>query len=178
MDRQERLFFELTRNRNSIMAVIVAMVRDFGKAEDIFQDTMLAIVKSADRYDEQREFLPWARAIARNMALQSFRQQKREPEPMEQERLEFLADVMCADEAADDVWAEERALLRRCFEEVSSGNRRLLVLRYGENLKGPRLAQQAGRLEGSVRTTLRRLRVFLKDCIKRTAQQEGVVVHG
>jgi RNA polymerase sigma-70 factor (ECF subfamily) len=160
------------------MAVILAGIRDFGNAEDVFQDTMQAIIKCADRYDENREFLPWARAIAKNMTLQFFRKQKREPEPMEQERLEYLVDLMCADNMTDDAWAEERVLLRGCFEKISPENQRLLILRYGENLKGPRLAKQAGRAEGSLRTTLQRLRVFLRDCIKATAQQKGVLAHG
>jgi RNA polymerase sigma-70 factor len=178
MDKRDRLFLEITRNRAAVMAVIVAMVRDFGNADDIFQDTVQAIIKSADRYDENREFLPWARAIARNMVLQFLRKQKRDPEPMEQERLDYLADIMCEDRATDDVWGEARALLRGCFEKVSSQNQRLLILRYGENLKGARLAQQSGRSEGSLRTTLSRLRSFLKDCIKDMAQREGVAVHG
>lgn len=178
MDQRDRLYLEMTRNRAAIMAVIVAMVRDFGEAEDIFQDTMQAIIKSADRYDTNREFLPWARAIARNMVRQFFQKRKREPEPIEMERLVYLADIMSDHDVAVDEWEEERALLRGCFAKISASNQRLLVLRYGENLKGPSLAKQAGRAEGSLRTTLQRLRTFLRDCVKGAAQREGAVVHG
>lgn len=43
----------IAENRSRILAVIVAIVRDFDVAEYLFQETVIVILKSADDLDEE-----------------------------------------------------------------------------------------------------------------------------
>ena len=169
MDAANDIYLEITRHRSAIMATVVAMVRDFNDAEDVFQNAVLEIMRHGDRFDPTREFLPWARGIARNIARRHFASKKTGPQLVAMDDIEFLADVVDEDET--DVWEEERRRLRGCLARLKDDNRTLLMLRYGNNLKGPALAKASGRNEKSLRTTLFRLKNFLQKCLK-TIQPE------
>ncbi len=169
MDSADDIYLEITRHRSAIMATVVAMVRDFNDAEDVFQNAVLEIMRHGDRFDSTREFLPWARGIARNIARRHFAAKKAGPQIVAMDDIEFLADVV--DEGEDDAWEEERSRLRHCLGRLKDDNRRLLLLRYGNNLKGPALAKATGRNVKSLRTTLFRLKNFLMKCLK-TVQPE------
>jgi len=143
------------------------MVRDFDAAEDLFQDTVVEILGSADRFDPSREFLPWANGIARNVVRRHYKRlSRRRVSPVEVDNLEYLGNLMAEDRGAD-AWEEERRALRYCLERVDSRNRRLLALRYQENLKGGKLAESVNLSEKSVRTILHRVRNALRRCIER-----------
>jgi RNA polymerase sigma-70 factor len=159
-----RSFLNITENRAKIMSVILAMVRDFEVAEDLFQETVLQILEVSDRFDPAKEFVPWACGIARNMVRRYWRRQKTKLSSRAQELLDDLAQIV-VDEGDTDVWRKEQAALRRCLEKVPERTRTLFVLRYGHNCKGQELAQRAQFHAGSIRTTLARLRQQLRQCI-------------
>ncbi|MBN1672598.1 MAG: sigma-70 family RNA polymerase sigma factor [Kiritimatiellae bacterium] len=163
-NEEHEVFVRVLEHRAAIMAVIVAMTRDFDAAEDIFQETVLEIVRSRDRFDETADFASWSKGIARHMVMRHWDAVKRKPTPLEQDTLEYLADV-AQDEPDEDVWERERKGLRKCLEQLSERNRALFLTRYGRNLKGPKLARELGIRVGSLRTTLIRIRRFLRQCI-------------
>jgi RNA polymerase sigma-70 factor len=178
MDQKERIFMEITRHRSAIMAVIVAMVRDFNDAEDVFQETVLEIIRHADRYEPDREFIPWARGIARNMVKRSYAAKKRAPMLMDEDVMDSLADIVAQEDIAPATWEKEAAFLQACLEKLEHRNRRLFTLRYEKNLKGKILAEQSGMRETSLRTTLSRIREALRHCINQKSQAEGVLANG
>jgi len=155
----------ITENRSRILAVIVAMVRDFDVAEDLFQETVLEILRSKDRYQPDRAFFPWVCGISRNVVQRYWERENRRPAPMTAEVLAQLAEI--AGESDDDLWREERVALQECLERLPPRLKRLFVLRYGHNMKGQGLAERAGIKHGSIRTTLARLRAQLRRCIAR-----------
>jgi len=162
----DKLLEEALKHRSVIMAVIVAMVRDFGAADDIFQDTVLQIAHSHDRFDESRDFLRWAKGIARNMALRHFDSKARQPMYVDQDLLEVLNEVMAEEpEPEPEIWEKERAGLHHCMQKLPEKNRVLIMLRYMENLRGMALAEKAGIQITSLRTTLARIRQALRDCV-------------
>lgn len=178
MDKKEQIFMEITANRSAIMAVIVAMVRNFDQAEDIFQDTVLEIVRSAERFRLDGAFLPWARGIARNMVRRARNAQMRNPILLEEDQLEFLADLVCADDNQPEIWEKERSALQTCLTELSDKNHQLFLLRYGQNSKGSDLSEKSGVNASSVRTTLSRIRQFLRKCINNRLDIAGAPANG
>ncbi|MBN1672850.1 MAG: sigma-70 family RNA polymerase sigma factor [Kiritimatiellae bacterium] len=156
---------QVLEHRDSIMAVIVAMSQDLAGSEDIFQETMLEIARGKERLDEVRDPVNWAKGVARNMVRRHWDAAKRTPTPVEQEALEYLAEI-AQEEPDEDVWDRKRRGLRTCVEQLSERNRELFLTRYGRNFKGPKLAKAIGMRVGSLRTTLIRVRRFLRECIR------------
>jgi RNA polymerase sigma-70 factor len=163
-------FLGITENRSKIMAVIIAMVRDFDLAEDLFQQTVLEILRGADRFDPAREFLPWACGVARNVVRRHWRASERRPTLATQEVLDALAET-ALEEQDEDIWQAERAALYRCLDKLPERLRRLFLLRYGQNCKAEKLARLASFTPGSLRTTLARLRLKLRHCIATEIEQ-------
>ena len=166
---QFQSFLSITENRSRILAMIVAMVHDFEVAEDLFQETVLEILKSEDQFDPLRSFTPWACGVAKNVVRRYWRRQKQQPTRGVSDLVADLAQVSA--EAADDLWRHERVALRRCLQKLPARMQQLLLLRYAHNCKGRELAERAAYRQGSIRTTLARLRRQLRQCIQvQTAQ--------
>ncbi|WP_146599443.1 sigma-70 family RNA polymerase sigma factor [Novipirellula aureliae] len=163
-NRSFQSFLNITENRSRILAMIVTMVRDFDVAEDLFQETVLEILHSEEQFDPTRSFTPWACGIAKNVVHQYWRRQKQSPANGLGEMIADLA--MISAEGDDEMWHRERKALRSCFQKLPSRMQRLLLLRYGHNIKGPELAESAACRLGSIRTTLARLRFQLRQCIQ------------
>ena len=164
-------FLSITENRSRILAVILAMVHDFDIAEDLFQETVLEILKSEDRFDPTRSFAIWSCGIAKNVVRQYWRRQKQAPASGITDMIADLALISA--EGDDDLWRHERLALRRCFQKLPERMQKLLILRYGHNFKGQELAESAAFRIGSIRTTLSRLRRQLRQCIKARTGQDG-----
>lgn len=171
MDDNAELFLKITENRSRIMATVVAMTRDFNVAEDLFQETVLEVMKSAQRFDSTRDFAPWACAIARNVVRRHWRRQEKQPVAIAQDALDSLAEI-AADDPDPEHWQEERLALRKCLEKIPERMRKLVVLRYGHNCKGQELARRALMKPGSLRTTLLRLRQKLRNCVSGEIDQK------
>ncbi|MCB0761583.1 MAG: sigma-70 family RNA polymerase sigma factor [Flavobacteriales bacterium] len=71
----------LKRHKNKVFTKIYLMVRDEELTEDIFQDTFIKVIQTlkSGRYNEEGKFLPWVMRIAHNLAIDSFRRDKKMP---------------------------------------------------------------------------------------------------
>ncbi len=145
------------------MAMIIAMTGDFETAEDLFQETIVEILKSQTLFDFERSFIPWACGVARNV-VHRYWKKKQNTTKKYSGLIEDLARL--STEAENDIWRKERIALRHCLQKVPEHLRKLLLLRYGYNYKGRKLAEKADIRQGSIRTTLSRLRNKLRRCIQ------------
>lgn len=157
-------FLTITENRSQILAVIVAMVHDFDLAEELFQETVVEILKSEQQFDPRRRFVPWACGVARNVVFRHWRRNSQDSTCAVSEMIAELA--LDSVEVDDEVWRRERKALRHCLQQLPDRAQQLLMLRYGRNIKGKQLASQSAYRPGSIRTTLLRLRQQLRDCIE------------
>lgn len=164
---QFQSFLSITENRSKILAMIVTMVQDFELAEDLFQETVLEILKSEAHFDPTRSFPAWACGIAKNVVRRYWREKKKAPQSGVSELLADLAEA--AVETDTEIWRQERIALRRCLQKVPPRMRRLLMLRYGHNFRGRELAERTTYRQGAIRTTLARLRRELRVCIQMQA---------
>ena len=163
-EQEFEAFLSITENRSRILAVIIAMAQDLAVAEDLFQETVVQILKSSHLYDKDRAFLPWACGIARNVVKRHWRTSKKQPATLAQEVLINLAELAVEDDP--DLWREERVALHHCLKKMPDRFQRLFILRYAHNYKGRELSKRADIRAGSIRTTLARLRGKLRQCIR------------
>ncbi len=71
----------LNRHQQAVFNKIFFMVKDEDVANDVFQDTFIKVVNTIQegRYNEQGKFLPWVMRIAHNLAIDTFRRNRKMP---------------------------------------------------------------------------------------------------
>jgi RNA polymerase sigma-70 factor, ECF subfamily len=165
--RREQAFQAVLANRTMLKAYVRAMVFDPVLAEDAFSDAMLEIVRCWERYDQSRPFPPWARGVARRVALLNLREQKRQlPILLDERVLEVIAEEI--DEAGQE-WelARRKTALRQCLRRLSGKNQKLIRLRYFQEQSYSEMAQAVGRTVGALYVLFCRLEKVLLRCVER-----------
>lgn len=164
-DSKQREFLRLFSTASGPLHTFVHCLLPLGdEAEEVFQELSYRLWKNFDRYDRTREFLPWARGIARNLVLEHRRRNKHVLQ-MSEATLEQIATL--SDEGLQ--WSTERQnALRICIQKLAEGDRFLLRLRYQELMKPPEIAQAKGKSIHQIYRGLTRIHKSLLTCIRQT----------
>ena len=152
-----------TQSQPVIAAYIACHVRDGSVADDLVQETAMALLRNFDRYDQQRDFTAWAIGTARNQLLQFWRKYKRTREsPFCPELMDRIAHLMS--EQSDHLIERQRAL-RQCIEQLDRKASALVQKRFVAQASVKTIAEQYEVSEGTVGSWLSRLRKKLSYCI-------------
>ncbi len=151
---------ELLAARSGLFGFILAMVRDFNLAEELFQEVSVRILEREDQYAPGTNFGAWARAFARRTVLEE--QRRRGKLLLDDRAMAAVAEKMDADENE----SEQREALRYCLENVHENSRRLVALRYERDLSMEQIGRKLERTAGAVQVALSRVRAWLADCIR------------
>ena len=155
----------------SVSAYVFASISGFHDAEDVVQRIAQELARRFDEYESSRPFVGWALWIAKSRVIDFYRAQDRRRVIFSDELLGQLADTI-AKQA--DGRSNRREALEACLEELPPKSRRLLDLRYVEELSAAEMAQETGTTSGSVRVLLSRVRTVLASCIERRLAMENV----
>jgi RNA polymerase sigma-70 factor (ECF subfamily) len=158
--------------RDGLLTFIFALTRDRDAAEDIFQETGIAVVEEAGRGIEVAHFLPWLHEIARRRVADYFRRKSRRGALEQSGILEEVVSLAFVENAEDPAEVREgREHLDECLEELPPSQRELIERRYREQAPLRDIAEAADSTEGSVKVLLWRARRQLARCIegKRTS---------
>jgi len=152
------------QHQRDIFAFILTLVPDRNDAEDVYQQTCLALLEKQSDYDPQREFLPWAFGFALNEVRRFRRAHYRERLQLNDEAIDSLADVQFKSAKRLNAQLE---LLLECLRSLSAAKQELLMQSYAYH---GRLKELAGILQIDVNTLykrLERIRRSLLECIER-----------
>lgn len=163
-DRAELFIRLLAENERRLTAYVLALLPHAADAEDVLQETKLAIWRSFDQFEEGTNFGAWSRAIAFHRIL-DFRKRK----ARENERLCF-SDECCrvlanAIEEGEARRAEQMQSLMHCVAQLQPVHRNMLALRYFDQLSIDQVAQRVERSVGATYRALSRIRLALRDCV-------------
>ena len=106
LDGAESAFREIVlRYQRPIYGLIVRMVKDPARAEELAQDTFVKAFRALHTYDVQRKFSAWLLTIAHHVAIDELRKCALDTEPLEQptedgERTREFADTRSPTPAA------------------------------------------------------------------------------
>ncbi|MBA3938921.1 MAG: sigma-70 family RNA polymerase sigma factor [Planctomycetes bacterium] len=151
--------------RERLFAYALALVRTRAVAEDIFQDTYLALVKAVERGDAIADLPAWCRGVARNLALRHWQERER---VARLPAAELLDGIERAFAEADDEGEDDEALLAAlatCRGGLGAPASALLDLKYVHDLPMRTIAERSGRSERAVITALALIRRRLMECI-------------
>ena len=172
-DERERVLHLLLENRTALFAFVLSLARDFDRAEEVFQEVSLVVCRRYRDFTPGTGFGAWAREIARRTVLAHRRSSARLPVALPEESLLNIQqgfDRVCGLRA--DEPSRRLSALYDCMERLAESARRLLSLRYGRGLALGALAEALGQRPESVRKSLYRARVVLRECIERTLRLE------
>ncbi len=164
----------LLEHRSALMAYILAAVRNHADADDVFQESSLAIATSFSQLRDENGFLPWAREIARRRILAHVRQNK-QLLLIDDELLDKLSEAAARIDQLDLQRKEsQRNVLHTCLEQLPTESRRLIAMRYDNPTpQVESIARQFGRTVQGTYALLKRIRLVLRDCVDNKLSQEG-----
>ncbi len=149
----------------AVTGLMRSLVADRVAADDLVQETALALFTHLDRYDPERPFVAWALAVARNKVRDAWRAARRRGEAtLDEGALAALAAV--GEETVEDLDRERRAL-EECLRGVEGRNRDLLERHYHQGEDPAIIAAALALKVEHVRVLLSRIRQGLRACIKR-----------
>lgn len=162
---------EFLRCQGEFMAYLMAILRDFDAAEEVFQNAAVVIVEGATAGEPIRNFRAWAKEIVRRQALYRLRQQRQEAKrfrPISPELFDAISAAFQEDDTPE-VQREIRAL-RGCLEKLPPHQRTLLVLRYERQQSFEQISQATATTPGATQRALSRIRLALHACVHAALQ--------
>ena len=164
-EAHDEAFVQVLAHRTMLKAYILAIVHDPHLAEDTLSDTTLAIARSWEKFDRRLSFGPWARGIARRVALANLRKASRPVVELDDEVMESLGAEFDAfgSEAAQE---QKRQQLNRCLDQLPDRSRELIRLRYFESAPYQDIARHTGRSLAALYMAFTRIHGALADCVK------------
>lgn len=149
------------RHTSELRGFIIAIMPDFSRVDDVFQETFLTVSRKAADFKLDTNFLGWACSIARFKVLESARQQPRLTQPFSEEVL----NALCATEPEPEPEEECLRALAHCVEKLPAHTRRAFDLRYQQAHKPSEIARLLGWSVASVYVVLSRARADLRECV-------------
>jgi RNA polymerase sigma-70 factor (ECF subfamily) len=163
---KNRLFVQLfLKSQRRIYGYVMATVANPTEADDIVQEIATLLWRKFDAYTPGTNFTAWALATARFKVLRYLRE-KSYKRRFSAETLEAIEDIHFGNMDQEETAVE---LLRECMERLGKEDRRILSMRYEEEMTLQRLAAQLGLTVDSVFRQISRIHIVLLNCVRRSA---------
>jgi RNA polymerase sigma-70 factor (ECF subfamily) len=163
----ERAFERLFRcYAPRIFRFAMSYLNDPALAEEVVQETMIAVWKNAKDYKEQSQLSTWILGIARNKALDRARARQREPELLREIDRRASGRATPEQIARRDSQAER---VRSALEKLSPEHREVIMLAFYNELSYSEIAQIVGCPEGTVKSRV----YYAKEQLKRILSEGG-----
>ena len=118
-------------------------------AEDVLQDTWVAVVRNLRKLRNPDAFSAWLYRIARNKVYERLRKRNRVL-PLSEE----IEETAAPEEETDDFSAADAARVHECLEKLRPAHREVLILRFLEQMSYQDIAVVVGCGLGTVRSRL------------------------
>ncbi len=165
LKRGERFGYEavVARYGQMVFTIIVRIIADEARAEELTQDTFIRVFETIGRYDAQRTSLStWLCRIAYQLAIDELRRRRKDP-------LWYGEDLDESVGVDDDYWIDavnREAMLTQleaAVSQLSVEEQNLLLMHYKEHLTLHDIAFIIGEKDSTVRMRMKRIRKKLYD---------------
>ena len=161
---ENKIIEVLLKSRMKLTAYIRTIVGDFHCAEDVFQEVSVKAIRSSSQFKDVKHLERWLWVVCRNDALIKHREQKKLPVLIDKDILDTIYEEFQKTNIYD---SEDVAIkLERCLGKLTGFSRKLIMLRYRNNLTGQKLAKELNRKVQSVYVALSRTHKTLRECMK------------
>jgi RNA polymerase sigma-70 factor len=158
---------KLLEHRDGLFGYILALVRNWQTAEELFQEVSLVVLQKGQEGVTVLDFGPWSREIARRTVLNHWKTAGRTP-VLSGEAVTALDRAFSQKEAEGETGGQEQLRkLRHCMKALPDHMRQIVDLRYNDSLSIQEIARRTGRSAGAVQVALSRVRMRLLECTKK-----------
>ena len=164
---QQRFLSLFLRSEREIFRYVAALVPNVADAEDIVQQTALALWEKFDAYDSNQPFTPWACRFALNKTKQWIERRQRWQALLEGGLAEELA------QRREDLRPEIETRLKHlegCLGKLPEEQRSIVEGYYYRRDGIEKLAEHSGRTVAATYKTLQRVREALQLCMENAAK--------
>lgn len=150
-----------------LFGVILRILVRHDWAEDVLQETYLAVWRHAGRFQARKgRPMTWLITIARNRALDRRRRERATVSFDDHPARETVADN-APSPLENTIQSAEARSLSACLEELEAVHRDCITLAYRDGLSHSELAARLDRPLGTVKSWIRRGQMQLKECLER-----------
>lgn len=152
------------------------MVKNRELAEDLVQEVYIKVLRSYHRFEGRSSEKTWLFSIARHVAIDWFRKQKRTAQGTaidEETVMHLLKDKAPLPEDAV-MQNEQIRLMYQCMENCTVDQKLVLVLRYIQSFSITETADVLGWTESKVKTTQHRGLKVLRALMEEIYAKEGI----
>jgi RNA polymerase sigma-70 factor (ECF subfamily) len=168
-DIEETFVRLVVSHQAALHAFVLALLPGDPETDDVVQEVNTALWKKRAEFTIGTNFKAWMFSIARFKVMALWRDQKRRKVfAMPEETLNLLiaeAEEVCY--AAED---PRHAALRQCIQQLTPGDRGLILRCYFDGYSLKRVAQEIGRKAENLKGSLHRIRLALRTCVRRKTE--------
>ncbi|GAB7530976.1 sigma-70 family RNA polymerase sigma factor [Pseudomonas sp. 3A(2025)] len=149
-----------------LLGVVLRIVRDRARAEDIVHDAFIKVWTQAHSFDAQRgSARGWIFTITRHLALNQVRNSAREVQAEDDDpsATATLEGWQTASDAFD--WQVNPGRLQHCLEQLEPVRRHCVCQAYVDGYTHQQIAQTLGAPLGTVKAWIKRSLAALRECM-------------
>jgi len=163
----------LNRHREKIYTSIYLFVKDRDKADDIFQDVFIKIIKTLRKgnYNHEGKFVQWAMRISYNMCVDNFRKNRRRTKVSATETFDIFDVLENKDDNQEVTMIKDEAYskIRQLVDQLPPEQREVVVLRHYADMSFKEISLLT---RVSINTALGRMRYALINMRKMVENKE------
>ena len=146
-----------------VLGVVLAVVRDPAQSEEVAQEVLLDVWRSASRFDARLgSAAAWVMTLAHRRAVDRVRSEQKAAD----RHARVASSATAYDEVAEAVEARlDRERVRRCLDSLTELQRQSVTLAYYDGYTYREVAQLLGAPVGTVKTRMRDGLIRLRDCL-------------
>lgn len=158
------------QHQKDVFAYILTLIPNRNDAEDVYQQTCLALLEKQSEYDLNQEFFPWACGFALNEVRRFRRVHYRERVHLDDAVIEALASVQFK---SSKQIHDRLDLLMECLDKLPPDKHDLLMQSYSYQGRLVELAKWLRIEIDTLYKRLERIRKSLFECIERGQESPG-----
>lgn len=158
LKQKEQFVTVIEQNKGIIYKIANSFNKDEEDRKDLIQEIIFQLWRSFPDYDNKSKFSTWMYRVALNVAITSYRKEKRKSaiiSPISESVIEFLEDDVPIDNEAN------LKLLQQFINELKELDRALMLL-YLEEKSQKEMAEILGLSETNIGTKVNRIKEKLK----------------
>ena len=156
-----RLFLKYN---GQLYSFIYTLVPNHADAEDFLQETASTLWQKIDEFEDNSNFLAWAKRVAKYKIL-NFYTKIKEGLILDEGMIDKIA--RCNEKLLEQ-HDLRKAAVQGCLKKMDINNIRLILLRYHHNLSLKKIAEQTGMSVNTLYKKMSMLLSSLRDCVHKT----------